>query len=202
MQFGIGVVLARILSPRDFGLVGMVVVFTGLADLISELGLGAALIQRKDIEQRHLNSVFWVNMSLGLLLTVLFMAGSPLIVRFYQEPAILGLTLAISFNFLIGSLSVIQNSILMKALNFRKLAIIELSSTLTAGTVAITMALLGMGFWSLAAQSLTLTATTAACLWLSSSWRPSLSFDRKALKDLLGFSSNLLGFNMLNYFAQ
>ena len=202
LQFFIGVILARLLSPREFGLIGMIIIFTGFANLFSDLGLGAALIQKLDIEQRHLSSVFWVNIAVGIILTGIVVVAAPLISTFYDEPALRVLTMVIALNFFIGSFNVVQNALLRKNMDFQRLARIEIAAGFLAGVLAISMALLGLGVWSLVAQSLMFTAVSVVMMWQISAWRPALSLDTGALKELMGFSSNLLGFNLFNYWIR
>lgn len=202
LMFIIGVILARLLSPREFGLVAMITVITSFASLFAELGFSAALVQKQDISPVHLSSVFWLNLGAGLLLTLLFVAAAPLIARFYQEPMLTPLTMLISTNFLISSLNIVQNTLLTKSLDFKTLSIVEISAITIAGIIAIAMAYLGFGAWSLAAQSVIFSVVTAATLWFLSSWRPSFLFKWTAIQDLLGFSLSLFGTKVLNYWVR
>jgi PST family polysaccharide transporter len=189
LQFIISVILARVLTPKDFGLIGMIVVFTGFAALFSEMGFGAALIQRKVIEERHLSSIFWLNIAVGLILTCIFLAAAPLISSFYSEPRLKILTMLISLNFFLGSLKMVQFSILSRSMDFRKLAVIETTTMVIAGGFAIALALIGFGVWSLAWQMIITTIIGVVLFWFF-------------VKELLGFSGNLLGFNVFNYWAR
>jgi PST family polysaccharide transporter len=202
LMFVINVILARLLSPREFGLIAMITVITSFASLFTELGFSAALVQKQDVRPVHLSSIFWLNLGAGLILTLIFIAGAPLIAHFYQEPMLTPLTILISTNFLIGSLNIVQNTLLTKSLDFKTLSIVEISALAVAGTVAIAMALLGFGAWSLAAQSVIISAVSAAMLWILSSWRPSFVFRWAAIKDLLGFSMSLFGTKVLNYWVR
>jgi PST family polysaccharide transporter len=202
LQFIISVILARLLSPKDFGLIGMIVVFTGFAALFSEMGLGAALIQRKVIEERHLSSIFWLNIAVGLILTCIFFAAAPLISKFYNEPRLKIITMLVSVNFFLSSFKAVQFSILSRSMDFRKLAVIETTTMFIAGAFAITLALIGYGVWSLAWQMIITTIIGVILFWFFTDWRPRFQFDKNAVKELLGFSGNLLGFNVFNYWAR
>lgn len=202
LTFVIGVILARLLSPHEFGLIAMITVITSFAAIFAELGFSAALIQKQDIQQEHLSSIFWLNLGAGLLLTLIFMAGAPLLAEFYQEPMLTPLTIVISTNFLISSLNIVQNTLLTKALDFRTLSIVELGAVAVAGSISIAMAFAGFGAWSLAAQSVLISTATAVLLWVLSDWRPSLLFRWTAVKDLLGFSMSLFGTKVLNYWVR
>jgi O-antigen/teichoic acid export membrane protein len=202
LQFIISVILARLLTPEDFGLVGMILVFTGFAGLFSELGFGAALIQRQEIEERHLSSIFWLNIVAGLILTGIVIAVAPLIAAFFNEPRLKVLIMLISLNFFISSLNTVQNAILNRSMDFRKLAIIETLTIAIAGGFAITLALMGFGVWSLAWQMLMSTTVGVITMWQVSDWRPRFCYDKNAVKELVGFSSNLLSFNVFNYWVR
>jgi len=198
----IGIILARLLSPREFGLIAMVTVMTGFAAIFAEMGLSAALIQKQDVRQDHLSSVFWVNLAGGLLLMLIFIAGAPLVAGFYHEPLLIPLTMLISTNFLIGSFIIVQRTLMTKALDFRTVAIAEISAIALSGMIAIPLAYSGFGVWSLAIQSVVCSIVTAILLWTLSAWRPTFHFNQRALKELLGFSVNLLGTQSLNYWAR
>jgi PST family polysaccharide transporter len=202
LTFVIGIILARLLSPREFGLVAMITVITSFASIFAELGFSAALVQKQDVRQEHLSSVFWLNLGAGLVLTLAFIIAAPLVAEFYQEPMLTPLTIFISTNFLISSLNIVQNTLLTKALDFRTLSIVELGAVAVAGIISIVMAFAGFGAWSLAAQSVLISVVTAVLLWRLSHWRPSLLFRWTAVKDLLGFSMSLFGTKVLNYWVR
>lgn len=202
LQFAISVILARLLTPTDFGLVGMVTVFTGFASLFSELGFGAALIQKERPGEEHYSSVFWLNLTTGSILTVLLLITAPLIGQFYDEPRLVPLCMLVALNFLVAPFSMVQISILRRAMDFRLLALVELVTVFVAGVVAIALAMMGYGVWSLAWQILTASIATAVALWWLTNWRPRLRFDRSAVAELFGFSLNLLGFSAFNYWVR
>jgi O-antigen/teichoic acid export membrane protein len=198
----IGIILARLLSPREFGLIAMITVMTGFAAIFAELGLSAALIQKQDVRQDHLSSVFWINLIGGLLLMLIFIVGAPLIAGFYHEPTLIPLTMLISTNFLIGSLNIVQKTLITKSLDFRTVAIAEISAIAVSGILAILLAYSGFGVWSLAIQSVVCSIVTAMLLWKLNTWRPKFTFNGRAVKELLGFSANLLGTQSLNYWVR
>ena len=202
LQFIISVILIRLLTPKDFGLIGMIMVFIGFAGLFSELGFGAALIQKKEIEERHLSSIFWLNIATGLILTGIMLAIAPVIATFYNEPRLKLLTMVLSATFFIGSLSIVQKAILTRSMNFRVLTIVETSAMSIAGIFAIILAFLGFGVWSLVWQSIVSAIIGVIILWVLSDWKPCLQFNKNAAKELLGFSGNLLAFNVFNYWAR
>ncbi len=177
-------------------------VFTGFAELFTDMGLSTALVQRQSIENRHLSSVFWINVVIGLTLTLVLLFLSPYVSRFYDEPRLMPLMAFISLSFLLGSFCMVQRALYIRAMNFRFLFFTGLGINLICGTLAITMSLLGFGVWSLAWQSLMGITLFTLFAWYFSAWKPSLSFDFSALKDLIPFSANLLGFNIFSYWAR
>jgi amino acid adenylation domain-containing protein len=198
-QFGFSVALARLLTPAEFGLVGMILVFTGFASSLADFGMGASLIQKPSPSQAHLSTVFWLNVAVGTFLTLLFSATAPLIAGFYQEPRLTPLTIAMASTFLLGSLSVVQNALLSKSIDFRARFRIEGVATIVSGIVAVALAWSGAGVWSLVGQTIAFAATRAAMTWQQSMWRPSWSFDRAATRELLGFARHMAAFNTIIY---
>ena len=202
LQIIINVILARLLSPAEFGLIGMVAVFVNFATLFSELGFAEALVQRKEIEERHLSSVFWLNLSLGALLLLLFIVLAPVIASFYGEAALIPITSIIGLNFLIGAFNDVQMALLQRSLAFRRLVLINLISVIVAGVVAVVLAASGFGVWSLVAQMLTLTTVEVIIMWWTSGWKPRLLVERQAIRELMGFSLNLVGAKMFNFWVR
>jgi len=200
--FIISIVLARILGPQVYGLIGMIMVFTGFATVFGDFGLGAAIIQRKDLEARHLNSAFWINVAMGATLTLVMAALAPVVSWFYNETALLALTMVIALKYIIDSLCVVQLALLNREMNFRKLAKIQIGSNVISGFVGLGMALYGMGPWSLVAQTLGASVMTLAWSWGLGNWRPRVSFEKRACKELFGFSAYVLGFDIVNYWAR
>jgi PST family polysaccharide transporter len=150
LAFLIGVIMARLLSPREFGLVGMAVVFVGFLNLFVDQGLGSAIIQRQNLTDLHLDSIFWLNVGVGASLTLVLYLLSGAIARFFHEPVLQPMMFLISLNFFIGSLGVVQSALIDKQVAFKKHAIINTVSSVVSGLVGIGLALKGYGVWSLA----------------------------------------------------
>jgi PST family polysaccharide transporter len=202
LQLAATVVLARLLSPKEYGLLGMVLVFTGFANAVADVGLGASIVQRSTVSDRHLNSVFWLNAVTSMVLTAVFALAAPLIARFYQEPQLRMLTVVLALNFFLSSLNIVQVALLDKALNFRTKFWIESASSVASGVVALVLALNGAGVWSLVGQTLTQTTSRVLLMWAQSSWRPAMSFDFSAIRELMRFSGHLAGFMTVIYWSQ
>lgn len=201
VQFAITATLARLLMPAEFGLVAMFAVFTGFAVIFVDLGLSSALVQRKEVEERHLSSAFWLNVGAGVAVAAVIASLSPAIAAFYGQPRLVALTVVASANFVLGAPSIVQLALLKRALNFRRLAVIDVTSTTVAGILAIAAATAGLGVWSLVLASLASTASRSTLLWSSTGWRPRRVVDRAAVRELWGFSGHLLGFMSINYWS-
>ncbi len=196
------VLLARLLSPREFGLVGMVMVITGFARLFSDLGLGAALVQKQDIEEKHRSSVFWLNVGAGSVLTLGFIAVAPLVAELYNEPLLVPVAMVLGVKFLIGGFSVVHRTLFRKRIDFKSLAVVQITSIGLAGAIGVGLAYTGFGVWSLVAKILVSSIATVALLWILSPWVPRLMFSWEAIKELMGFSLNLLGEKSMNYWVR
>lgn len=201
-QIIITMILARLLSPEDFGLVAMATVFTNFALLFGEMGLSSALIQKQDIDDRHLSSAFWLNVIAGACLTLFFIIVAPLIAAFYHKPQLQPLLMVMSLNFILTSFTIIQQTIFTKEMDFKPLTIRDIASVVVAGIVGIFMANHGFGAWSLVGQLLTFSFVNGILLWTMSSWRPKFMFSKDAIKDIFHFSAHMTGFNIVNYFAR
>ena len=199
LQTVFSIVVARLLLPEDFGQVAQIVVLAGLANILSDFGLGAALVQRKAIDERHRSSSFWLQAALGLVVTGILVAAAPLIAAFYGEPDLRMLTIVLAPNFLLSSLCTVQRALLTRAMRFRALAVVDIGALAASGVVCVLAASMGAGVYAIVGQTLTATGVTLVLLWSMASWRPRVVFDRAALGELLPFSRNLLGFTVVNY---
>ena len=201
-QFITTIILARLLSPEDFGLVGMAVIVIGFLGIFKDMGTSAAIIQRERIDDSLISSIFWVNIVFGLFVTFLLFAGASVIAWFYHESRLTPLMRALSFSFLLSGFGIVPNALMQRALAFKKLAKIELTAIISGSIVGIVLAFSGVGVWSLVIQSLTTAGLTTILLWLLGKWRPKLKFNWQEVKSISGYSLNLTGFNLLNYLAR
>jgi len=200
--FAISIVLARLLGPKVYGLIGMITVFTGFAGVFGDLALGAAIIQRKELEPRHLNAAFWVNVTMGATLTLLMVALAPVVAWFYKEPLLLPLTAVIALKYFIDSLSAVKIAMLNREMRFRTLAKIQIGSSIISGLAGLGMALYGMGPWSLVAQTMGGAIVSTVIAWCLVDWHPRFSFEFRICKELFGFSAYVLAFDIFNYWAR
>ncbi len=185
------VVLARLLTPADFGLVAMVSTVTGLGQAFADLGLSEATIQRKEISHDQVSALFWINVAIGLGLMLVTVTLAPVLARFYRDPRIVNITLLVSLTFLIGGLRVQPDAILKRQMRFSALAIRDVASYALAVPVAITMAWQGFGYWALVALPLTLNFTAMALSWAMVNWRPSLPRRNTEVGSMIAFGGNV-----------
>jgi PST family polysaccharide transporter len=201
-QFTVNVATARLLAPEDFGLVAMVTVFTGFAALFVDMGLGLALVQIPVLERRHENTVFWLQLLMGVAMGLVTLAAGPALGWFYGDDRVVLIAIALSPSFLLLSLGYVQIKLDQRRVSFRRVAIVEMLSDVAAGIVAVTMAWRGFGAWSLVARPLVAAATQSGFLWLSSSWRPAFQIDREAARELWGFGRGFTMTVLLNYWTK
>lgn len=187
--FIISIFLARLLSPEEFGLVGMAAVFIGISQVFVDVGFASALVQRNENSNLAYSSVFYFNIFSGALLTSVFYLLSPYIGNFYDNTEITSIVRWLSLSFLFNSLNQVQSAILTKQLNFRVLTIRNVVASILAGIVGVIAAYQGLGVYALVLQSLINSVMSTILLWSISSWKPSLLFSFKELKGLMGFSS-------------
>jgi len=192
-------ILARLLAPRHFGLVGMATIVTGLVGVFSELGLSAAIVQRKDLEERHRSSGFWLNIATGVVLCGVGFALAPLATRYFREPGVAAIVQVLSVTFVISSTAIVQASLLQRALRFRDLAVRDLLGVIAGGATAIVLALLGFGVWALVWGSVAGLTVSTIALWLIGDWCPRLYFDRGSAGELFNFGGKVLGTQLVNY---
>jgi O-antigen/teichoic acid export membrane protein len=202
-SYAVFIVLARLLVPKDFGLVALATAWIGILGVFSDVGFGSALIQRREVTPAHLSSTFFLNVGLGLIASLAGMAASWPLARALGTPAVQPVVLALSPGFFINSLGLTHLALAYRDLRFKELAIRDLCATLLGGAVGITAALRGYGVWSLVAQTLVTSAGGAVLLWGMLRWRPAISdVSRRALGELWGYSSKLFSFNLFKYLAQ
>jgi teichuronic acid exporter len=185
--FFVTLILARLLEPSEFGLIAIVMVVVGVTQIFSDVGLGAALIQKEGVSQVHYSSVFFFNISAAILLTFITFISAEYIAAFYSNQQLVALIQVSSFLFTTNALLSIQLVRLRKELEYALITKIEFSAAIVSGIVGVTMAMNDFGVWSLAGQICIYSVTSGILLWYLSQWRPSLKFSLSALKELWAF---------------
>lgn len=198
LTFVIGVVLANLLKPEQFGLIGMITVVIAISKTFIDSGFSQALIRKKDCTDTDYSTVFYFNFTVGLLFAALVYFTAPLISSFYGEPALVDLLKVLSVVVVLDALTIIQRTLLIKRIDFKLQTKISVVANIVAGVVAIIMALRGFGVWSLVVRQLILHAVETLLFWLGNRWVPRLEFSKTSFRELFGFGSNLLLSGLLN----
>ncbi len=193
------VILARLLVPRDFGIAGMVLVFSGLITLLTDVGFSGSLIQEKTLSEEDRSTAFWTALFTGALLFGISVAIAPLIADFYGVPRVKWLFIAACSGFLTGGLATTQAALLWRSMDFKALEIRAILATIVSSAVGITAAFEGLGAWSLILQAVAMSATTTVAIWVMSPWRPSFRFSFTSLRRMGRFSSNVFFSRLVTY---
>ena len=191
-QFVVTVVLARLLAPEVFGMVSMLLVFTSLAAVLIDAGFGAALIQCQRPTADDETTVFAFGVAMSLLLALLLAAAAPMIGGFYRQPALVDLARVTALALPLSALGAVPDAVLTLRLDFRKRSLVEINASLISGVVAIVLALLGAGVWSLAGQAIVAAGLRSLFLWVKSGWRPSGVVNRRSFNSLSSFGGYML----------
>lgn len=202
LGFGATAVLARLLTPEDFGLIAMTTVFTGFISMFSEAGLGYATVQRETITHEQVSTLLWVNVAVGLAIALLVAAASPVVAAFYREPRLTGITCALAVSFVFGGLTVQHKALMRRQLRFRLLVILDNGALLFGIAVGIAMAWQGWGYWSLVGMTVGTSVANAVAVWLAVPWRPGPPRRRIGMMPLLKFGGDVLSFKFMNYLSR
>lgn len=197
-QFICGIVLARLLTPEDYGCLGMLSVFTNLAASIVTMGFSSALIQKKRPTDEDYSTIFFWNEAVSILMYVILFVSAPSIARFYRIPLLSDVLRVQGLILIINASASVQENRLRKQFQFKKLAIISLISNLVSIIVAILMAYQGFGVWALVAQGLSSGIVRNLIYWLTNKWKPLLVFSIKSFKELFSFGFYVFLSNIVN----
>ena len=200
-SFLITTILARLLTPADYGLLGMATVIVIFLGRFADFGTGSAIIQRRDLDDKQLSSIFWLNVLLGTALGGLLFVMAPLVARFYDEPNVQPVIAVLALTLPLQALAIVPNFLLRRRLQFNRWVVQGLSAVLIGGVAGIVVAVLGGGVWALVAQQLGQALAGLVALWLVVNWRPRFIFRLDDIRQISGFTSGVVGFNFLNYFA-
>jgi O-antigen/teichoic acid export membrane protein len=198
VRFIIGIVLARMLLPVQFGLIGMLMIFMSVGQAFFDGGFGAALIQKRDATLVDTCSIFYFNILVGLLAAGALCLASPWIAAFYEQPILTPLARVMSLVIVINSFSLIHITIIQKQIDFKRFTKVSLIASVLSGIIGIIMAVEGFGVWSLVAQQVSGAFFQTLFLWLMNSWRPTLIFSLKSLRQMFSFGSRMLASGLLD----
>lgn len=191
LRIGSLMILARLLDPKDFGLVGMVTAFTGVLNLFRDFGLSTATVQRAEVTEDQISTLFWINLLVGAVLALLSVALAPVVAAFYHEPRLLWITAVLATGFVFNAAGVQHSAILQREMRFTALAVIN-TIALIAGTVlAIGMAKYGYGYWALVAMTIAYPLVTTIGLWMAAAWMPGAPRRRSGLQSMIRFGGTI-----------
>jgi len=202
IRTGGAIVVARLLAPEEYGLAMLALVFASLVLVFSDLALGAALVQRKNLTEGDRSTAFWITIGSGIVFTVLGFALSGPVAALYGEPDVRPLLAVLSLSFIITALGATQQSLLLREMNFRRLETLTVVGTLAGTVAAVTVAIAGGGAWAIIAQQLAGALITSILMWRASSWRPTLTFSLESARFLANFSGFLVGSRLMYYLHQ
>ncbi|MCK9900284.1 lipopolysaccharide biosynthesis protein [Frankia sp. Cpl3] len=201
-QFGSTIILARLLTPDSYGLVGMVLAISALADQLTDLGLSQAVIQRRVVTHRQVSALFWINVVVGLSLGVILAAASPLVALFYGHDELVGIALVVAPSYLISGALVQHQALLQRQMKFGSVAARDVIGRTTSIGVAITLAALGAGYWALALMPVSGALARAALVWSACDWRPSRPAKAEGLGPMLRFGGSVAASDLLGYVSR
>jgi O-antigen/teichoic acid export membrane protein/glycosyltransferase involved in cell wall biosynthesis len=195
-------ILARLLEVEDFGLVALATVILTFVETIVEQGFSQAIVQRQDIESKHLDTAFWCEVGMGLALTIVIILVAGPVAVLFKTPQLTPIIYWLSVSIVFKGLSSLQETILRRELDFKAISIRRVIGNLAGGTVGVSMALAGLGVWSLVGKQLVDVAIGVPLLWRVSAWRPKLAFSTAHLQELLIFQLNIIGLRLLTFLSQ
>jgi len=192
INFGVSIILARLLLPAEFGLIGMIGIFMGIGGALVSSGLGASLIRTTDADQRDYSTVFVFNLVGSIIIYAIMFVGAPFIADFFKQPILTNITRLYTLSFIISALTTVQITRLHKLLDFKTETKASLVSTVVSAAVGVSLAYAGFGVMSLVWMALAGAFTNTVMLWVQSGWQPSLIFDRQKFRYHFGFGSRMM----------
>ena len=193
-----GIVLAQVLMPEDFGLIGAITIFTAFANLFIDSGFSSALIQKKNVTQTDFSTIFFFNIGISVILYILLWFTAPLIADIFHDKRLITLSRVMFLNFIILAFGMVQSTKLMKKMDVKIIAISNSIGLFLSGALALIMALNGYGAWAMVAQALVLSSVKSAILWKFNSWRPSWTFSKKSLSEIFQIGSGVMMTSLFN----
>lgn len=201
IQFISGIILARLLTPHDYGCIGMLMIFMVIAEAFIDGGFGSALIQKKRPTQEDYSTIFWWNLGMAVVMYAILYVSAPAIARFYDLPLLCDVLRVQGLVLFIYAFNIIQRNQLRKKLNFRILSIVTITTSITALTITIIMAYHGYGVWALVAQHLLTAFIPALVFWFYIRWRPIWTFSWQSFRELFSFGFYMFLTHLLNQFG-
>jgi O-antigen/teichoic acid export membrane protein len=201
VRIGSLMVLARLLSPKDFGLVGMVTAVIGVLSLFRDFGLSTASVQRTTITEEQMSTLFWINILVGLVLAAISVTIAPIVAAFYHEPRLVWVTAALAVGFPLNAAGVQHGAILQRQMRFTSVAVIDVLSLFISTAVGIVMALRGYRYWALVGMALSAPVVSTICVWLATAWFPGKPCRRAGIRSMMRFGGTITLNGLVVYIA-
>lgn len=192
ITFIVGIILARLLSPSEYGLIGLCIIFNSILEGFVDSGFSTSLIRKKEVSHLDYNTMFLVNMVVSILMYILLYISTPLLAKFFEQPQLIILIRVTGLVVLFNALSLTQNTILTRHINFKAKTIASLCSSIIGGLIGIVLAFMGLGVWALVAQLVSKSIINTISLWIINKWRPTWKFSVDSLRYMWGFGWKML----------
>jgi PST family polysaccharide transporter len=196
------VILARLLTPQDYGLIGMVAILINFVSMFQYMGLSTATIKWAELNHQQVSTLFWLNMALSTAIMLVTLASAPLIAWFFGESRLIWITVGYAISIMFTGLYIQHEAILSRQMRFAAIAIIDIASILIGFGAAIVAAWFGAGYWALLLNQLVMTLVTVAGAWLACKWRPGLPSRGSGIRSILSFGGGITGFNVASFFSR
>ena len=196
------IVLARLLTPEDYGLIGMVAILINFVGMFQYMGLSAATVKWPDLNHQQVSTLFWINTALSTTIMLVTVASGPLLAWFYKEPRLIGITIGYGIAILFAGLAIQHEAILSRQMRFAAIMLVESVALLLGFVAAVIAAWRGMGYWALVVNQIVMTLVTVIGVWSACRWRPGLPARRIGIRSMLSFGGNLTGFNVMTFFSR
>ncbi len=196
------IVLARLLVPEDYGLIGMVAILINFVGMFQYLGLSTATVKWSELNHQQVSTLFWVNMFLSAAIMLVTIGSGPLLAWFYKEPRLIGITTGYGITILFAGLAIQHEAILTRQMRFTAIAVVEVVAILAGFVSAVVAAWRGAGYWALVLNQLVMTVVTVIGVWSVCRWRPGMPARGIGIKSMLSYGGNLTGFNVMTFFSR
>ena len=201
IRVGSLIILARLLNPKDFGLVGMVTAFTGVLTLFRDFGLSAASVQRATVTEEQISALFWINVLVGGILTIITLALAPVVDAFYHEPKVFWITIIVAVGFLFNGAGIQHRALLQRQMRFGTLVLIEISTLITSTFIAIGMAKANWGYWALVTTTVSAPFISTVGSWIATNWVPGLPRRGAGIRSMIRFGGTITLNSLVLYVA-
>ncbi|MBS1509690.1 MAG: lipopolysaccharide biosynthesis protein [Bacteroidetes bacterium] len=202
VQFVVGVILARLLGPKDYGLIALTGIFTAISAAITDAGFEKTLVQKKDLTSIQVTTIFYINVLLGLVITLMCIAIAPFVATFFNEPNLKLVLQVVSLGILITAFGQTQQALLIKELQLKKISYARIASSVVSAVVGLILAYKGYGVWALVFSGLTQQTVNVLFFWIQASWYPMLQFSFASVKSMIPYGLNILGSSIFFFLNQ